>query len=55
MNIFRLFKRKNEFEEYMEILKQSESSGTYPMPPWMSMPQEIYERAYKEYLKIIGE
>ncbi len=55
MDILRIFKKKSELEEYMEILN---SSGTSPMPPWMSMTREDYERAheaYEEHLKTIGE
>ena len=52
MRIFNIFKKKSEFEEYVEILKRSESSGAYPMPPWMSMPNDQYEKAHKEYLKV---
>jgi hypothetical protein len=50
-----LFKKKSEFEEYMELLKQSVSSGTCPMPPWMSMPYDQFEKAHKEYLKTTGK
>ncbi len=55
MNIFHLFKRKNEFEEYMEDLRQDKRLELPIRPPWMSMPKDQFKKAHKEYLKAMGE
>ena len=55
MRIFNIFKKKNELEEYMEILEKDKSAGLPFRPPWMSMPKEQFEKAYKEYLKATDE